>query len=274
VFLAGKNATAAGAATMAAALASHMAVLATRDSYARALIDMGTDTPSATSTAFASFSDTRVGVCYGDADISSLIGVAGNGTPRVPFLNAVAERAAVAGLSENLGRKMSGALRGVRAITHDEGANAQFSEAEKITTGRTYSSGGGFFITNGFLKSPAGSDFQYWDWGVTVDEICETIVDAQDPWILAKLRAKTDGTGQIDDMSAVRIETSVRAALKARISDPVNTEGERGHVSGLSYAVDRTNDFLATRIFRSSCAAVPLSPVEGIETTVGLTRSI
>lgn len=274
VLMAGKNATASAAATMAAAVASHMAVLAARDSFARALMDGGDDTTGNVSTSFASFSDSRVGIVYGDADVSSLLSVAGNGTPRVPAVNVVAERAAVASLSENLGRKMSGALRGVRGISHDEGVNTQFSEAEKITTLRTYPSGGGYFITNGFLKSPPGSDFQYFDWGVTVDEICETVVDAQDKWILAKLKAKTDGSGNIEDQSAVRIETRVRGALKARITDPVNVEGEKGHVSGIAYAVDRTNDFHGTRIFRSTTVAVPDSPVEGVQTTIGLARSI
>ena len=274
VYFSGKNSSATAAATMAAAAASHMAILSTRDSFARGLIDGGDDTTTNWRTSFAAFSDLRLGVVYGDADITSLLNVAGNGTPRVPAVNVVAERASVAGLSENLGRYMSGPLRGVRGISHDEGTNQQFTEAEKVTTLRTYPSGGGFYITNGFLKSPPGSDFLYWDWGVTVDEICETIVDKQEPWTLAKLKAKTDGTGHIDELSAVRIETMVRAALKERLLDPINTEGERGHVSGLSYAVDRTNDFLASRVFRSSCAAVPLSPVEGIETTVGLTRSL
>jgi hypothetical protein len=274
VYFAGKNGIASAAATMAAAAATHLDSLAARDHFARGIIDMGTDVPATTQTAFASFSDDRMATVYGDADIVSLASIAGSGVPRVPAMNAVAERYAGANLSENAGRKMSGALRGVRAITHDEFLLQSFSESDRITTLRTWSGESGFYVTNGFLKSPAGSDFVYYDWGRTIDEICDTVVPAQNKWILAKLRALADGTGNIDPLDAERIESAVRNDLKARLLDPINVEGFKGHVSAIGYAVNRLNDFLATRIFQSTTRAVPLSPVEGIESTVGFSRSV
>lgn len=274
VFFAGKCASSSAAATMAAAAATHLDTFATKDHFARGIIDMGIDTAATALASFSSFADDRLMTVYGDADIVSLRPVAGGGVPRVPAMNAVAERCAGAQLSENPGRKMSGTLRGVRAITHDEGVLGSFSEADRITTLRTWVGEPGFYVLNGYIKCPAGSDFVYYDWGRTMDEICETEVDAQNKWILAKLRALTDGTGNMDPLDAVRIEQFVQQALKARLLDPTNIEGFKGHVSGLSYAVDRTNDFLATRIFNSATAAVPLPPVEGINTSVGFTRQL
>ncbi len=274
IAFAGKNATAAAAATMAAAAATHLDNLASNDYFARAVIDAGSDTTAGVLTSFASYSDDRLAVCYGDANIVSLNPLIGWGVPKVPALNAVFERATIAELSENLGRKASGGLRGVRAISHDEGTSQAFSEADRITTLRTYRGRPGYFVTNGFLKAAPGSDFTYWDWGCVIDEICQGTVDGQDKYLLSKLRALADGTGYLDPRDAERIESDVRAALATTLLEPTNIEGYKGHVSALSYNVDRANNFLATKIFRSTSAAVPLVSVEGIETTVGFARSI
>jgi hypothetical protein len=274
VYLAGKHATAVAAATMAAALATHMATLESLGYFARAMLDAGDDTVSNVRTEFASFADDRVAVVFGDADAVSLGSFAGWGVPTVPAVDLVAERAAGAVLSENLGRKASGALTRVRAISHDEDKSTQFSESEKITTLRTFRGEAGFFITTGFLKSPAGSDFLYWEWGRVIDEFCETVKEGQDKWILANLRTRADGTGRLSPLDATRIEEAVRPALKARLLDPTNAEGLPGHVSALRYTVDRANNYLSTRTFRSKGAAVPLVPAQGVETEIGFERSV
>jgi hypothetical protein len=274
LYFAGKNSSAANAATMAAAISTHMTTLQSRGYYCRALMDAGNDTPANVLTSFASFSDARVGVCFGDADVVGLNPYAGWGVPKRAAVNVVAERAAGSDLSENLGRKESGLLRGVRAISHDEGTNQQFSEADKITTLRTYQGQAGFFVTNGYLKSPSGSDFLYWDWGRVIDVMCRTVFAAQDKWLLKKLRSLKDGTGRIDPRDGSRVNAAVRRALKAVLLDPTNIEGYKGHVSGLSYAVDETNDFLSSREMLSAAFAVPLVPVETIKTQLGFARSV
>lgn len=274
VIFSGKNATAAGAATMAAAISTHMATLASNFYFARALFDAGKDTAANVNTSFASFADSRCAPVFGDAAISSLNAFAGYGTPHVPFLNAVAERAAIAQLSENLGRKASGALRGVVAISDDEGVNTQFAESDKVITGRTFRGEGGIFVTNGFLKSPAGSDFKYWDWGVTIDEGCTIVSEGQKRWLLSKLRSLTDGSGNVDPRDAARVNKAIRADLKAALLDPANIEGFNGHVSGISYAVDETTNFLSMQDLQSAFGAVPLPPIGSFTTTAGFARSV
>lgn len=274
VYFAGKNATASGAATMAAAIATHMATLATNHYPARALVDGGKDTAANWLTAFASFSDRRVAVCFGDCAASTKDTFAGYGTPHRPILDIVAERATAAQISENLGRKASGNLSRVVAISDDEGLTVQFSEADKVITLRSYRGQSGFYVTNGYLKSPAGSDFKYWDWGVTIDVGCDTIYETQDRFQLAKLRSVTDGTGHIEAKDANRINTAVSRALAAKLTEPVNVEGRKGHIAGFTYAVDETTDFLRTQQFQASAAFVPDSPVEGMVTTAGFTAQL
>ena len=273
-FFSGQNATAADGATMAAAIATHMGTLETNFYYARAVMDAGDDTVANVLSSFSAFADDRVCVCYGTADVITHDSHTGYGTPNVPIAHVVAERAARADLSENLGRKQSGPLRGVLSVTHDEGKDTAFSEADKLTTLRTYRGESGFYITNGYLRSPVGSDFLYYDWGRTIDEVCEIVHTRQQKWLLSKFRSKTDGSGNLDGRDAARVETFVKQALRAKLLDPINIEGFKGHVSGLSYTVDQTNDYLATRTLRSQAGAVPLSPAETIETQIGFVRSV
>lgn len=277
VVFVGEHSSGANAATMAAAIDAHMVTFAnTYQKEMRAIMDAGTDTPANVKTAFASFAATngRILVQYGDADQSIAKPFAGWGTPRVPATMAVAMRAAQAVLSSSLGRVASGPLQGVVAISHDEFQQGAPFDGTKISTLRTIPSFQGFFITRGELKSAAGSDFKYWQWGRVIDLICRTIRIAQGPFLNANMRVKTDGTGQIAEKDAVRVETAVRRALRAAVQEPKNEEGTEGHVSGIAYNVDRTNNVLTTQTLRSESAAVPLVPAEQIATTVGLTAEI
>lgn len=273
VYFTGRSASASDAATMAAAVATHMTSLEARKRWARAMMDAGNDTAANVISAFAAVANSRVALAFGQADVTTLNPHAGYGTPRQSAAFVLSERAAQADLSENLGRVASGPLR-CSKITADEGVTQSFIESHKINTLRTYDGQAGFYSTNGYLKSASGSDFIYWDWGTVLDEICSTVYDAQQPWLLRKVRVLADGTGRIDPRDAVRIEAAVRAAIKARITDPINAEGFKGHVSAIEYVVDLTNDVLRTRQLKSTVRAVPLAPLESIATEIGFTGSI
>jgi hypothetical protein len=276
-FFTGVNQSGADAATVAAAIDTAMTGLANKFYFARALMDAGSlDTAADAKTGLVSFTSSRVGVCYGLCHLTTKAPMVGYGTPRLPIMNVLAERYATASLEENAGRKLSGSLRGVSWISHDEDRELAFIEADKINTLLTYRGESGFYSTNGYLKSAMGSDYQYYDWGRVADRAARIIYLAQNPFLLAKLEAKTDGTGNLTESSVNRVESAVRRQLKNGIIDPFNAEGTRGYVSpnGCKYTVDRTNDFLGTRIVMSSCAMVPLSPVEQFSTTIGFARSL
>lgn len=272
-YFTGRSASASAAATMASTVSSLMTSLEGRKRWARAMMDCGNDTSANVITSIVPFASSRVGVVFGQADIPTMNPHAGWGTPRFSACFALAERAAGADLSENLGRRASGSLR-VAAITADEGPSQAFIESHKINTLRTYDGESGIFSTNGYLKSASGSDFLYWDWGRVIDRICRVVYEAQQLWLLKKVRVLTDGTGRLDPRDAVRIEAAVRSALKSQILDPINADGFAGHVSGLEYTVDLSNNVLTTRQLKSTCRAVPLPPIESFATEIGFTDSL
>lgn len=276
VYLTGRSASGAAAATMAAAVATHMTSLESRHRWARAMVDAGNDTGANVVTAFAAFAASRVAIQFGQADITTRNPRAGWATPRFSANFVFAIKGAGGDLSENLGRVASGSLTdiGVSAIVNDENTSQQFIESHKINTLRTHDGQSGFFCTNGYLKSAAGSDFLYWDWGRTLDRACRIVFDAQQKWILRKVRALLDGTKRMDPRDAARIEKEVRAALKSGLMDPANIEGFNGHLSGFRYVVDLSFDIVTPRKFKSSLQLVPLIPIEGIDTEIGFTGSI
>lgn len=205
VFAAGIGA-AAGQVTLLSALAGHLDTLALNWHFARAAMDGGsTDTSGTFLTAIAAFVDDRICVTYGKASIVNEAPIPCFGVPEYPIVNAVAERAAFSDLSENLGRFLSGALRGVVRISHNEGKLKFFSEGDRITTLRTYDGEAGFYITNGYIRSSQSSDFKYFDWGLVIDEICTVVHDALQKWTLEDLDAKVDGTGQLSPEDAGRV---------------------------------------------------------------------
>jgi hypothetical protein len=273
VILTGRQASASAGATMFAAVASHMATLEADHQFCRAIMDVGGDDAEDVRTAYSAASDDRVGVVFQKARCIVRAAIDGYGNAWMPGVRAVAERVFEADLSENLGRVASGPMSWVTEIEHNEGTDQQFVEAEKVITFRTHDGEDGFFITNGYLKSPNGSDFLYWDWGIVVDELAEAMLFGQNKFLLSKLRSLVDGTGRLDPNEAIRIEGAIKGLIDARLRDPVNVEGQKGHVAATSYKIDLTNDYLATRTVNSTGVAVPLSPVETFDGEVGLTRS-
>lgn len=274
VHFTGRSTSGAAAATMAATIATQMGLLEARHRWARAVMDAGNDTGANVKTAFASFSNNRVAVVFGTADITTLNNHAGWGTPRFAAAFAFSERVVGADLSENPGRVGSGALR-VAAIQNDENVSQQFLEADKINTLRTHDGEDGFYSTNGFLKSASGSDFAYWDWGRVVDRACRVAFETLQPWLLRKVRILTDGTGRIDPRDAVRIQTAVTVQLRTALKGPT-VEGvpDMDHISDLLFTVDLTNNVKSTSQTLYTLQLVPTIPIEGQVTTVGLTGSL
>lgn len=274
VIFTGNQPSPAAAAAMYAAVAVHLADLESDHYFGRGMLDSGGGTADAFRLAFAAAADDRVAITYKKARCIVRDVFEGYSNAWQPGVRAIAERAFEADLSENLGRKASGPMEWVTEVEHDEGNNQIFVESDKIITFTTFQGETGFYVTNGYIRSPAGSDFLYWDWGVTIDELCHAVVEGQNKWLLSKLRALTDGSGNLSNADGVRIVGAIKKLIKSRLLEPQTVEGFKGHVSGVDYAVDLTNDFLATRTVQSTAAAVPLSPVEGFKTTIGLARSI
>jgi len=277
VLFTGRAASGATAATNAAAIAGHMLTLENQFRYCRAIVDAGNDTASNVNTAFASFADARVMVVFSRCRVLSSANFAGWGNPLMPFAFAVAGRAAQVRLSTSPawhGFAGGIGLNRCSAPEFDERLQGETLHNNKIVAPTSVIGYAGTYITNALLKSGAGSDFKYWQWGRVIDLTCQTIHEAQQPYVNSNVRVKLDGTGAIDSRDAARINTKVRNALKAVLLDPVNDQGFKGHVSGFDYAVDETNDVYATGQLQSDCGVVGLAQVERIATNVGFVRQI
>jgi hypothetical protein len=278
VCFSGIPATASAAATLAAAIATHMSTLATGKHFARAMMDGGSIDTSANYLAnyVAAFANSRVAATYALEHRISPQPFAGFGVPRVSGVHSMFVRAVRAQISENLGRVASGPLDGVVAIANDEFKSTLFTEADKTNTFRTDQSGPGFFSTNGYLKSPAGSDFLYWDYGILLDE-GTTVADQR----LAQyrnskvrtLKVPNQTARPIHPVSAAQIEMNINGALAEVMRGPT-VDNHPSHVEEQAFTVDQTNDVFGTRIVRSTYRVVPLPPAENLELTVGLARSV
>jgi hypothetical protein len=279
----GRSASAAGAATMFAALETHMATFDENTYFARSLMDVGADTTANAISAFAEVvDDDRIGAVYGEAECAVRDSFEGWGTGRIPASWVVMERAAGTRLDENLGRKASGSLRGVTAITdeegtwgHDEGLNTAFTEDHRIITLRSYRGETGFYVTNGFLKSAASSSFKYFDWGLVIDAMSHVVQREQDKELLKNAKVLQDGTGRLSPDYADPVEKKIRAALDNVIMKTPSVEpGQTGVASAIMYNIDRSADFLSSETLVSTFGAVPKTPITGIETTGGLVRTV
>jgi hypothetical protein len=279
VYFMGIPVDASAAATNAAAIATHMATLQGLDHFGRALMDCGSidSTANVLTNYVSAFSDARVAACYGRCERSlTTTATVGFGVSYGSIVGPVALRATQAEISENLGRVRSGPLRGVKSTTlsQDEGKSAAFAADNKIITLRSHrNKPGGAYVTQGFLKSPVGSDFKYWDYGVTLDTAAQAIKTAADEWLNEKLRALKDGTGNLHPVDSERVKMSVEGPLNSVINKPT-VGGLDSHVSGQEVVVETNYDFLTTAELRISYRMIPTVPVEGGAITLGLTRSI
>jgi hypothetical protein len=276
VYWTGVSATASAAATLAAAIATHMGTLEDNDHFARCIMDGGSldTTTNYLANFVAVFSDTRVVGSYGFAFVNTPAPIPGFSVAKVAGLDPFAVRACDCELSENPGRVKSGRLKNVVDISHDEEKLVAFSEAAKtITLRRNRKMRGGFYITNGYLKSPTGSDFLYWDWGRVVDRRSRIIVEGLAPWTLAKVRILTDGTGRLDPRDALSIVQPIITTLSAAMKGPTK-DGLPSHVTEASTQCDTESDFASDRTVRITDRVVPTFPVEGFAIVMGLTRQL
>jgi hypothetical protein len=279
VVYAGRAADGTTAATLAAVIAADMLELENQFRYVRAITDAGDDSEANWLTAFASFSDTRVSVGADTVDRETGIAFTGWGIPRRPVVDEQAARAAASLISTDLARVASGSLPGVVAIAHDEFLNETL-DAAGFTTTRTWPNRTGFYLTNGRIMAPAGSDFQLWQFGRVMDVACATTAETQQLFSSISVRTNppnvpNDGDkGTIDERDAVRLETRVEAALAVVLTEPKSAEGTPGHVSAFAYTIDRSNNVVQGQTIISEVAVQPLGYAKFITTQIGFTPAL
>jgi hypothetical protein len=271
---AGYSASASAAATLFSAIDGHLTTLANKFRYLRAIISTGDDTPSAVNAAFDAVSSRRIYPLYAKARIATANAFVGWSNPHLPFSFGVAARCAEIKPSTSPAWVGLGGLTSVSDPTFDERQNGEILHSHKIGAPTTYIGRSGTYVTNGLLKSPAGSDFRYWQWGRIIDIASLTTYQGMLPYVNSSPRALVDGTGRIDPRDAARMNGRVNNGLNDRLITPVTDEGTKGYVSGAQFAIDETINILTSSRLQGDTRVVPRPQAEQVETTIALTQTI
>lgn len=217
---------------------------------------------------WADFADKRVMVCAGAAKVQSAVSAA---QTRKNIACLVAARASAVGVSRDLGAVADGPLTRAVELYYDARVRPSLHNA-RFTTMRTHVGMSGFYITNGLLMAPTGSDFRLWQYGRVMDVACRTMVRTLALFLNDNVRVNdTDAEGEpgqdgapgtIDEGDARAIETEVESALHAALVAP-------GHVTRASFRVNRSDNIISTRKLRGDGRIVPLGYLQEIDVEIG-----
>lgn len=210
---------------------------------------------------WAAFANTRVGVSFGQAQLTSpLTGLALDRDISWPYMG----RLAAIPVHEHPGRVIRQELTGVgldaRNPNHHDEAATLGMDIERFTTLRSFVGLAGAYVTNGRIKAAQTSDFVYVEHRRVMDLAC-TIAR------LAALRflndsVRVDAQGHILEQDARRIEGFVQGQLFAGIIAP-------GHASATAVRLDRTTNVLSSRWVRMTVRLLPLAYLSWIEVVIG-----
>lgn len=270
----GYSASASAAAALFSAVDAHLTTLATKFRYLRAIMSTGEDTPGAVNTAFDAVESRRIYPLYAKARIATANAFVGWSNPHLPFSYAVAARCAQIKPSTSPAWVGLGGLTGVSDPTFDERQEGETLHSHKIGAPTTYIGRSGVYVTNGLLKSPAGSDFKYWQWGRITDIASLTTYQGMLPYVNSSPRVLSDGTGRIDPRDAAKMNGRVNNGLTDNLISPVTDEGTKGYVSAAQFAVDETVNILSSSRIQGDTRIVPRAQAEQVETTIALTQTI
>jgi hypothetical protein len=221
-------------------------------------------------TAKAAFSDRRVNPTYGYEVTASALAFEGYGNTLAPSSNSISARANRVAPSSDLARYAEGSLGGVQYIYFDSNSDTTLDDVG-VSTLRTWSGVPGFYIANGYLAAPPGSDFIFWQFGVLMDLACTANFQSMLPFIADDLRTLPGGT--LDPLDAAIVNTAGNDGLAAALLRPQNARGRPGLVSDARFDVDLTNNVLSTSTINTNTSIRPRGYARNINQTIGYSLS-
>ncbi len=261
VHVVGAPANAAGAATLTAAVDVKISGAASQFRYAFGVVECPTsEADTVIAAAFANVATTRVMVCVGDEGYVSAL------TARTIRRNAawpVTARLALIPAGEDPGWVGRGALKGVTSLYRNEAATPLLDEA-RFTTLRTHLGKQGYYITNGRMMAPAGSDFTYVQNRRVMDIACRITRAAELPFLNDDVRVNKK-TGFIDERDAQMFEGTVNAQLRAGVVSP-------GYATDSSVVMTRNVNLLAGASQPVTVRVLPKAYLKQIDTSIGFTN--
>ncbi len=255
----GPASTVANAATLLASLDTLMGTAAGSFKFDGAMIEVPSDTDANTLSAFAASSSLRVGAAAGFHTYVSPLN--GRQQSRPAAYSAMARAGAVPP-AEDLGRVNSGSLPGVIKLARDESVTPGL-DAGRFTTLTSITGRNGFWVTNGRLMSPAGSDFTYWQYRRVMDLASSFCRQALLIFLNDSVRVNGDGT--ISEKDARNIENFTDQFIRNALPP--------GSFSDLTVQVTRTNNVLSTQTLLVTIRVLPLGYAKFITVDIGFTNS-
>jgi hypothetical protein len=257
IHVVGASDTVANAATMFASLSTKMAAAEAAYRYIFAVMEIPDDTDANIKAAFAALADTRIMVCAGSEDLTSV--VSGRQAKRSIAWSATA-RASKVKASEDLARVASGPVKGVTKLYRNEEKTPGL-DAARFTTMRTFTGLSGFFLTNGRMFAPNGSDFEFAQHRRVMDIGSGTVRASLLRYINESIRVDSV-TGRILEADAQAIEKAIESDLRGVLTQPQLA-------SDVSVVVDRTVNILTTKTLRVTHRIVPFGYVKQLEGNIG-----
>ncbi len=253
----GPAATSAASASMVAALDTMMSAAERVYRYAFAVIEAPDDTVSNLIAAFRNAASKRVMVCAGFAEVLSPIsGLIRKRSSAWP----IAARIALAQIHEDLGRVRSGPIVGVSSLYRDEQATPALDD-QRFSTLRTIIGLQGYWITNGRMMAPSGSDFSFVQYRRVMDQACSTARSALFPYLNDSLR--------LDPVTGFILEAEARA-IEADVGGQLNDAlVAAGHASSVSILVSRTANIASTQTMPVTIRVQPLGYAKFITVDIG-----
>lgn len=265
VHIVGKPTSAAATASLASVVDTQLVAAATAYRFAFGIVegpwDSVTNNDAAWISAFTNFTSVRTCVCVGDVNLTSA-----TATGRVlkrPVSWPFAARVALIPPGEDPAKVARGPLPSVQSLFRDENATPGL-DSQRFVTARTIVGYPGYFITNGNIMAPVGSDFALVQRRRVMDRACQ-ITRAAEIQFLNDSALVDANTGFILPLEANRFEKRVNSQLKAGI---VAT----GDASGATVSVSRTTNLLSTSVEPVTVRIVPLSYYKGIQTNIGFSN--
>lgn len=211
---------------------------------------------------FANFVSTRVEVCAGDEALFSQATSEYNRRNCGPL---IAARTALVPVSEDLGNVQRGPLPdilnrlpdGRPGLFHDEYVTQSLDQA-RFSTLRTIPGIQGYYITNGRLMAPNGSDFTFVQYRRVMDKGTRLLNAAATRFINTTVRTNADGT--IYEVDARKIEKNIYAYMFGNM---------RTDCTDIKVVVDRTNNVYSTLTINITANIRPFGYAKFINLTIG-----
>lgn len=250
---------AATASAMAALVASANTQLegaaASQYRYTRIFFDGAPEADNAQITAFASVAARRAGYGAGTAELYHPYS---GGNITRPMMWAEVARMMQVRISVDPGRVADGPLGGVFSIARDEYKTPALNAA-RINSLRTYVGRIGFFVSQGLLLAPDGSDFATTARGFVMDAACAIAYDALLNYVNQNVLVNASN-GRVTELEAQAIEAYVTTKLRDQLADI--------DCQDVDFVVDRNVNTLTTEILRGKTRILPFGVARYIENTL------